>query len=1662
MWRPSGNRGGNRGRGSPGRGGSQSASPWPDSNNGRQGRRGYGENQNNQFQQKSKSDDPRNHVGMSFRGSGRPVTRPEAPGPNANLSSGGLVRPPGPARPGGMPQLRGRGQGPRFGSVPRQPQQLNTIYRYPSEPGRNPRGRNAMDPNFQASWYQGKESQEEDAHGGSFHQSNNHFYGPYHANNSFNQNNQQNKYDFNPHQGPVSFRKDQPAPPPEPSFAPPSEPPPPPIPEFVEWELRHLQGPLGEKMRKYASLVSFRKSSEESQRRMWNIELDRHREIMRAEAQAEARLIEQERQANMPKKQAGGYATISDSDRLKNIDWNDLKLLTDKDLNLKLDEMKNLQEKSKKEYFDWKEDCEKWKNQHANHPNKTLFQNYIDQWKEQDKTLMKVQEDQAKKIELIRDELYRRDPGPPSPPKFFDLKGGDDFPANLMKKGTINLAREDVVSHKGRTFERPPAGYGMPRCFSKQKMVEPKRLSDETGPPVYEPPKEPGSLKLQGMDDIPDLPSRKRKPIQADVTSSTCNLLDLDVNNLKDLLSKVQQNVPPKEAEPPQAENAEDPENPSGLPDDYQLPVPMPEGLPSAIPPVRVVQKPVPPPVIVAPNAPPVLHHQPRLRHPRPPMVHQRPPRHNNPRYNHPRPPFHQKQYRPRLTQEEKSLYERAELARSIPPKQEKKLDLGDKGTGVQDLVLLENINEEAVLENLRKRFAKNAIYTYIGPVVISINPYQNVAIYSDDIVRKYNGRNMYEMPAHLFGLVEAAYRQMRTFCKDQCILITGESGAGKTEASKIMMNYISTCAEERNFHIFYFLIHGIDEAELASFQLTRRAVDYNILARGGVEHVPGINDSKRWEELVSAMVTIGFAEEEIGAIKRIIAAILHLGNVQFTSKGDDECQVKNAEVLGRVATLLRIHEESLSEALTRRAIKISSAKGETVHVTLSVPEAEAVQLSFCKALYGRVFDWLVQRLNAFLKIEKKEIRSVIGVLDIYGFEVLTENSFEQLLINYCNEKLHQVFIELTLKQEQEEYQREGIQWQQIEYFNNVPIVNLIEGRPGVLGLLDEECLRPGETGDAQLLQKFDIYLQSSKFYQSRENNNNSKSNKATSKNSNKSAILSSTDFSITHYAGTVKYSIINFVEKNKDVLYSSLSAVSFNSSCHVLKQCFPEGDPKFDNRKRPPTQGHQFKLSMSTLMKNLLQKQPHYIRCIKPNEQKAPKLFDKGLVTSQIRYLGLVENVRVRRAGYSFRQSYPEFHNRYKMMSDSTWPSSNKAHRDAVKCILEDTKLSKDEYEFGRSKIFIRSPKMIFKLEEIRLKMLESIVAKVQAQWRCYVQRKKFTAMKSAQISISSQWKCYKQRRLYLETKKSTLTIQCFFRGMRARAELARLKLIQKRHNAATTIAAAWRGMKCRRETRKLFKANAAPIIARFMDNLSVKKYLLALAKSLPSSSPTDSSWPILRHKKLAETDSLLRKLHHKWRCTNHIRKLTPSQHRLLVDKVECAEIADYINLNSEKKWEDLSTKNLFGDILFADIMQKVNRKDGKTQEVIVVLTSAVSILAADSLKLKSTIEVKNIHSICMSPYDDGVCTLRVKQDGLKGDLLLTGRFVLEFALRLGQIKRKEGKELDIIIQPNWKILYKQHELSIAVSESSSVDLPSYKKKNNHIEIHVPKQVKT
>ncbi|CBY43522.1 unnamed protein product, partial [Oikopleura dioica] len=418
---------------------------------------------------------------------------------------------------------------------------------------------------------------------------------------------------------------------------------------------------------------------------MWNIELDRHRDIMRAESEAEVLRQKQEFEARYPKKQAGGYATMSDSDRVKNIDWQDLSGLTDKDLNLKLEEMNKLQEKSKKEYFAWKDDCEKWKNQHSNHPNKTLFQNYIDQWKEQDKTLMKVQDDQERKINLIRDELYRRDPGPPSPPKFFAMKGAEDFPdvlfkpsvqserENYIKTATKYLNREDVVSNDGKTiFERPPGGYGMPRSQLKQtKLVEPKRLSGDNIPiyippdkrPVYESPK-PASLRVAGVDDIPDLPSRKRKSESSDVA----NLLDLDVNNLKDLLSKVQQ-TPAKETTP--LPPPEDPMNPSGLPADYQLPTPIPANLPSAIPPVRLAAPPGPPPVRITtplapqrfpinPNAPPVLHH-----HPRPSFVHHRP---------RAPVPFPQKQYRPRLTPKEKSLYERAELARSIPPKQEKKV----------------------------------------------------------------------------------------------------------------------------------------------------------------------------------------------------------------------------------------------------------------------------------------------------------------------------------------------------------------------------------------------------------------------------------------------------------------------------------------------------------------------------------------------------------------------------------------------------------------------------------------------------------------------------------------------------------------------------------------------------------------------------------------------------------------------------------------------------------------------------------------------------------------------------------------------------------------------------------------------------------------------------
>jgi len=361
----------------------------------------------------------------------------------------------------------------------------------------------------------------------------------------------------------------------------------------------------------------------------------------------------------------------------------------------------------------------------------------------------------------------------------------------------------------------------------------------------------------------------------------------------------------------------------------------------------------------------------------------------------------------------------------------------------------------------------------------------------------------------------------------------------------------------------------------------------------------------------------------------------------------------------------------------------------------------------------------LIQLLQSLI-IQKN---TVIGVLDIYGFEVFDNNSFEQFCINYCNERLQQLFIELVLKQQQEEYESEGLEWVHIDYFNNQIICDLVDlPHKGVLALMDEACLNVGKTTDSMLLEAMDKKLKGNEHYTSR----------SIDSKENKNLVIGQ-DFVIRHYAGNVVYNVYGFIEKNRDTLFQDFKRLLYSSKNPIYKSMWPEGSHDITKTtKRPLTAGTIFKNSMNELMKILASKEPFYVRCIKPNERKSPVTIDRERVIHQISYLGLLENVRVRRAGFAFRQDYTRFLLRYKMLAKPTWPNYRGSEVDGVKAILKAQKLDKD-VTYGYTKLFVQSPESLFQLEESREKELPRLVTFLQKIWRGVRARRLFKKMKAA-----------------------------------------------------------------------------------------------------------------------------------------------------------------------------------------------------------------------------------------------------------------------------------------------------------------------------------------
>jgi myosin-1 len=600
--------------------------------------------------------------------------------------------------------------------------------------------------------------------------------------------------------------------------------------------------------------------------------------------------------------------------------------------------------------------------------------------------------------------------------------------------------------------------------------------------------------------------------------------------------------------------------------------------------------------------------------------------------------------------------------------------------------------------------------------------------MYGVSKIRKYCGRHKYELQPHVYAVAEEMYRNMLSTHLAQCVLVSGESGAGKTENAKKILSYISAVSSsaddgdrlkeqllksnpvleafgnattvrnnnssrfgkymeiqftlagapvggrvtnyllekprvvspgegERNFHIFYQLCAGVQHpdagARLAGLGIEGGTGDFQYLGLSTDTQIKGMSDSDEFLEMKDAMADIGLSPDDVDAMFSLTAAVLHLGNVAFLKPkgGGSGKDVRTAiaggpgmAALEKAASLLGIEgaQALLGKALINRTVQ---AGMDTMVKPLNREEALYTRDAFAKALYSRNFSMLVQHINAQIQAPGDGDHLLkIGILDIYGFEIFETNSFEQLCINYCNEKLQQLFIELTLKAEQDEYKAEGIEWTPVKFFNNKIVCDLIEAkRPaGIIAFLDEESIFPSAS-DASLLNKLKKNLAKHKHFDFKTQDKKHSGN----------------DFIVKHYAGDVTYSINGFLEKNRDTLFRDLIDAAGASTSSYVRSLFPEAQMSA-SKKRPPTAATQFKKSMLDLIKTLMKCEPHYIRCIKPNDDKRAGKYDVDRVLHQAQYLGLLENVKVRRAGFAFRQTFEQFVKRYKMLCPQTWPSGS------------------------------------------------------------------------------------------------------------------------------------------------------------------------------------------------------------------------------------------------------------------------------------------------------------------------------------------------------------------------------------------------------------------
>ena len=749
---------------------------------------------------------------------------------------------------------------------------------------------------------------------------------------------------------------------------------------------------------------------------------------------------------------------------------------------------------------------------------------------------------------------------------------------------------------------------------------------------------------------------------------------------------------------------------------------------------------------------------------------------------------------------------------------------------GINDMTNLAYLHEPAVLNCIDSRYADRNIYTYSGIVLVAVNPYQEMSdLYSKPVLEAFHSADIVaQLEPHLYAIAEEAYRHMIQWKQSQSVIISGESGAGKTVSAKYVMHYLASVggvegggnsedefslekqilssnpileaignaktvrndnssrfgkyiqlrfnnhfqitgahirtylleksrvaihsSGERTYHIFYQMCAGASDQEREDWKL-KTVKDYQY-TKYGMSRIDAVDDARDFGVTRKALETLGISREEQAKLFKVLVAVLHLGNISIEgSKSSSKEQTavidENDVFVASAAEFLGVIKGDLLKWICHYEIVTVH---ERVTSKYSVVRAIDARDALAKDIYKKVFDFIVCLVNKAIDRGSSIDSNFVGILDIYGFETFDKNSFEQFCINYANENLQQQFNQHVFKLEQEEYVKEGIEWDRIDYVDNQPCLDLIEGKMGILSLLDEESRLPNGTDESF----------------------NSKVHHHCSSHSSlsKERFGGDRSFVVLHYAHTVTYDCDGFVEKNRDRLPLNLISLMQRSSSEFIADAF-SGDEvnacNDDKKKRKMrTVGSEFKDSLKYLMQTIYSTNPNYIRCIKANEIKAPFIFERVHALEQLRSCGVLETIRISSAGYPSKLRYQDFFERYQILRFRKKESLKEWCRMVLDAVFED----KDKYRLGKSKLFLRSGQIPY-LEKRRSAIYSRAVVCIQKHFRMNKCRRDFLKMKYCIVKIQSAVRGYWARCKFNHLKliKACTVIQKTFRGYSKRS---------------------------------------------------------------------------------------------------------------------------------------------------------------------------------------------------------------------------------------------------------------------------------------------------